>query len=64
MSLLLTNCQIINEGKIFSADILIKDGFIEKFAPQISAHLAQKVIDVAGKALLPGVIDDQLLFIA
>lgn len=62
MSLLLTNCQIINEGKIFSADILIREGFIEKIAPQISADVANKVIDVAGKAVLPGVIDDQVHF--
>lgn len=62
MSLLLTNCQIVNEGRISSGDILIKHGLIEKIAPQISAHNAKKIIDVAGKIVLPGVIDDQVHF--
>ena len=33
---LIRNAQIVNEGKIFSSDILIKNGRIEKIAPQIS----------------------------
>ncbi|MCS6795773.1 MAG: dihydroorotase [Raineya sp.] len=62
MNLLLTNCQIINEGKCFAADILIKNGFIEKIASQISVDRASKVLDIAGKIVMPGVIDDQVHF--
>ncbi|KOY87958.1 dihydroorotase [bacterium 336/3] len=62
MSLLLTNCQIVNENKISQADILIKNGRIEKIAPQIAASEAQKVLDLSGKMVLPGVIDDQVHF--
>ncbi|MCU0440257.1 MAG: dihydroorotase [Raineya sp.] len=62
MSLLLTNCQIVNENKISQADILIKNGRIEKIAPQIAASEAQKVLDLSGKIVLPGVIDDQVHF--
>ncbi|MFN3315369.1 MAG: dihydroorotase, partial [Raineya sp.] len=62
MSLLLSNCQIVNENQQFEADILIKNGRIEKIAPQISATQAQKVLDLEGKIVLPGVIDDQVHF--
>jgi dihydroorotase len=62
MSLLLSNCRIVNENQIFEADILIKNGLIEKIAPQISAAQAQKVLDLEGKIVLPGVIDDQVHF--
>ncbi|GAB4488700.1 MAG: dihydroorotase [Raineya sp.] len=62
MSLLLSNCRVVNENQIFEADILIKNGLIEKIAPQISANQAQKVLDLQGKTVLPGVIDDQVHF--
>ncbi len=59
---LITNAQIINEGEITTSDILIKDHFIEKIAPTISAEGVNKVIDAKGKYLLPGLIDDQVHF--
>src|SRR3972149_2154379 len=58
---LLKNGQLINEGKIFVADILIVNDRIEKIAPSISDSTAE-VIDVAGKFIMPGMIDDQVHF--
>ncbi|TRX61172.1 dihydroorotase [Fulvivirga sp. M361] len=61
-SILITNGRIINEGKIFSGDILIKGSRIEKIDGQIAAEGVEKVIDAAGKVIFPGVIDDQVHF--
>ncbi|UII33488.1 dihydroorotase [Fulvivirga ulvae] len=61
-SILITNAQIINEGKIFSSDILIKGEFIHKIAGEISGTEADQIIDAKGAYVLPGVIDDQVHF--
>ena len=61
-SILITNGRIINEGNIFSGDILIKGSRIEKIDRQITAEGVEKVIDAAGKVIFPGVIDDQVHF--
>jgi dihydroorotase len=57
------NAQIVNEGKITTADVLVKDGRIEKIDLQISSSLSsEKLIDAKGKILMPGIIDDQVHF--
>lgn len=53
--------MVVNEGRQFVADVLIKDGFIEKIGGQIDAH-ATKEINAEGLHLLPGCIDDQVHF--
>lgn len=58
---LLKNATIINEGKRFESDLLINGAYITKIAPSISDDTAE-VIDLAGKLLLPGMIDDQVHF--
>lgn len=58
---ILKNGQIVNEGKIFSGDILIKNGRIEKIAGSIDEANA-KEIDCTGKHILPGIVDDQVHF--
>lgn len=58
---LITNARIVNEGAITETDVLIKNGRIEKIAPNISSPEAE-VIDGSGKYLLPGLIDDQVHF--
>ncbi|MGH8456888.1 MAG: dihydroorotase, partial [Stenotrophobium sp.] len=60
--MLITNAHIINEGHETPADLLIKNGRIEKIAAKISAPAGVKVIDARGRWLLPGVIDDQVHF--
>ncbi len=61
-SILILNANIVNEGSIYTADVYIKDGFIEKIASNLSANAADVIIDAAGKHLLPGAIDDQVHF--
>lgn len=58
---LLKNATIINEGKQFVSDLLIVGERIEKIAPSISDATAA-VIDLKGKWLIPGMIDDQVHF--
>ena len=57
---IIKNAQLVNEGKVHSADVLINEGRIEKI---------DSVIDVSGEEidgenlhLFPGVIDDQVHF--
>jgi dihydroorotase len=60
-TILIKAATLVNEGQIFVADVLIKDGLIEKIAPDIS-YAGAKVINAAGLHLLPGMIDDQVHF--
>ena len=59
--LILKNGTLVNEGQIFESDIAIKGDRIEKIAPSIDAE-SKKIIDLQGKHVLPGLIDDQVHF--
>lgn len=59
---IITGGKIINEGKITEESILIKGQRIEKIAPSISLDYQHSVIDVEGKLIMPGIIDDQVHF--
>jgi dihydroorotase len=59
---LIRNANIVNEGKVFVADVLIKGERIEKIAKSITATGVDREIDAEGKYLLPGAIDDQVHF--
>jgi dihydroorotase len=61
-SILIRNANIVNEGKVFAGDVLIKGHFIDKIDKDLSSAQADVVIDAKGKHLLPGVIDDQVHF--
>lgn len=61
-SILILNGTLVNENLIFEADILIKDGLIEKIDRDLAHVKADKVIDAAGKHVIPGLIDDQVHF--
>ncbi len=60
-SIIIKDAQVVNEGKIISADVLIKNGHIEKIAPSIDAK-ADIELNGHGKYLIPGIIDDQVHF--
>jgi len=60
--LLLTNALIINEDMRYPADILIDKGRIKKIASLITSRPEWQVIDVQGKWVIPGMIDDQVHF--
>jgi dihydroorotase len=57
---LLLNGRLVNEGEIFEADILIDGERIERIDSGLSAVSAQTVIDLQGRHVLPGLIDDQV----
>ena len=57
---LIKDIRIVNEGQIKNADVLIKNGRIEKIDPQINTNA--KEINGEGKYLFPGCIDDQVHF--
>jgi dihydroorotase len=60
---LIRNIQVVNEGRIHTADVLIKNGRIEKIEPGISTGTLKAIeINGEGKFLLPGAIDDQVHF--
>jgi len=59
---LITNAKIVNEGKQFEGDVLIKGQYIEKIGSGLSSDGADRIMDAKGKLLLPGVIDDQVHF--
>lgn len=58
---LIKNIQVVNEGSITAADVLISAGRVEKIAPSIDSP-GCKEINGEGKFLLPGAIDDQVHF--
>src|SRR5580765_3798152 len=60
---LIKNIQVVNEGQVKTADVLVKNGRIVKVLPQIT--LTDKnvtEINGEGKYLFPGAIDDQVHF--
>lgn len=59
--LLITNARVVNEGRIQTLDVGIRNDRIERLAPSISGQ-AREVVDAAGRHLLPGMIDDQVHF--
>ena len=61
-STLLLNGTLVNEGKIFEADILIANGRIERIGKDLQHVAADQTIDATGLHILPGLIDDQVHF--
>ncbi len=59
---LLKSGTIVNEGSQRIADVLINNGRIEKIASSITAENNYTIVDVSGKYILPGCIDDQVHF--
>lgn len=61
-STLIKNAKVVNEGKVFEGDVLIKGSFIEKIGKNLSVEQKHEVVDANGKLLIPGAIDDQVHF--
>ena len=60
---LIRNARVVNEGRSFEADVLLRAGRIERIAMEgIGAITGAQEIDAAGNHLLPGLIDDQVHF--
>ncbi|AGA77024.1 dihydroorotase [Echinicola vietnamensis] len=62
--ILITDANIVNEGKIIRGDVYIQDGLIFAAGGNLKdfKEEADITIDAAGKYLLPGLIDDQVHF--
>lgn len=60
--LLIKNATLVNEGRIQVQDVLIAGERIEQIGFGLSAPADARVLDAAGKHLLPGMIDDQVHF--
>lgn len=62
MNYIIKNATLINEGKITTQDVWIKNNRIEKIATQLDNKTNATEIDASGLYLIPGVIDDQVHF--
>ncbi|WP_177762685.1 dihydroorotase [Flavobacterium sp. I3-2] len=61
-SILIKNGTIVNEGSVFTSDLLIQNERIIKIAENIEILDGFEVFDATDKVILPGVIDDQVHF--
>lgn len=59
---ILKDACIVNEGKQVHADLLVKNGRIEKIAANIATKENSTELVASDRYLLPGVIDDQVHF--
>jgi dihydroorotase len=61
-TVVLRNAEIINEGRRFRADVLIRAGRIERVGTIPAGTKADREFNLTGKLLIPGLIDDQVHF--
>ncbi len=61
-TILIKGATIVNEGRSYAGDLLIKAGRIERIDNSIAIKERAREIDAAGLHLLPGAIDDQVHF--
>lgn len=59
---ILRNARMVNRGAITEGDLWIREGRIHQIAPQISSPSFMEEIDLQGRLVIPGVIDDQVHF--
>lgn len=57
MDLLIKNGTVVNGSERFKADISVKDGKIVQIGADLAPSDGAKVVDAAGKLVLPGAID-------
>lgn len=62
MTYLIKNAQVVNEGKILTSDVLIKNERIERIDAHITVKEKVDEIDATGLFMMPGIIDDQVHF--
>lgn len=60
---LIVNAEIVNEGRIYTGSVRIKNGYIDRIAAGENMDATGlEVVDAKDKFLIPGVIDDQVHF--
>lgn len=60
-NILIRHARLVDEGRVFEADLRVRQGRIDAIAPQLGGG-ADIEIDAHGKWLIPGMIDDQVHF--
>lgn len=60
--MLVRNARLVNEGRVFEADLRIRHGRIDAIASSLAHQPGEGLLDAAGQYLLPGMIDDQVHF--
>ena len=60
-SLVLKNCNLVNENSIKQVDVGINNDRIEEISAEIT-NKSEETIDLSGKFIAPGIIDDQVHF--
>lgn len=62
-TILIKDAHLVNEGRIYPADVLLKDGYIQQIGEGISSPKeAFREIPANGQYLLPGIIDNHVHF--
>ena len=61
-TILIANALMVNEGTSAYQDLLIRNGRIDAIGGHLSGKGADRVVDADGRALFPGMIDDQVHF--
>lgn len=59
---LIINAELVNEGRRFHADVRLRNGRIEHIGGDLTSMGNERIVDAAGRWLLPGMIDDQVHF--
>ncbi|MCD9033082.1 dihydroorotase [Luteimonas sp. Y-2-2-4F] len=59
---LIVNARLVNEGRVAEGDLRISGGRIAAVGSGLEARARERVVDAAGRWLLPGMIDDQVHF--
>lgn len=62
METVIRNATIVNEGRVYQSDVLIKNQRIERIGNIPESDSTRNEIDATGLYLLPGCIDDQVHF--
>lgn len=61
-TILIKEATVVNEGKSYVADVLVRDGRIEAIGSSLSTPNGAREIIATGLLLLPGAVDDQVHF--
>src|SRR6478672_527136 len=59
---LIVNARLVDSGREFEADLRVTGGRISEIGSSLAARAGERVVDAAGRRLLPGMIDDQVHF--
>ena len=60
--ILIKDAQVVNEGKVFTASVLVENQYITQVLHQAPAHFGGQIIEAKGLHLFPGCIDYQVHF--